>query len=303
VLGFWPTRSSCVQATASALLLGLRPRLPSAQSSSVSPRQPRPAGTPFLSDAVQAPLGPFCCGLRRRVFNIANLLLVAAIDVAGLAWPSHRHWPRAGGRLGLQLPRHPKANPLLLFGGVLLVVVAIVLDAAAYRKREPKPKPHHRGIVLSLVAGVLMGTFYPLVAAPYRYAGQPAPARMPLPLLRLRRASLHRAGKLLLMAKPLDGKPPVKGSATGPLRSLAPRGLLGGAVWCLGAVANFVAPEPISSARRLLFHRPGRHMVSACWGVLSGTVCWRAPLGQAVVALHVHFLCSGAVRRALAPLY
>jgi glucose uptake protein len=59
----------------------------------------------------------------------------------------------------------PAANPLLLFGGVALVAVAIVLDAAAYRKREATAKATTvRGIVISLVAGVLMGCFYPFVA-------------------------------------------------------------------------------------------------------------------------------------------
>jgi glucose uptake protein len=95
------------------------------------------AGTPFLSDALQTPLGPIlfaaCGGV---VFNIANLLLVAAIDVAGLAvaFPVGIGLALVVGSVSSYLV-NPKANPLLLFGGVLLVVVAIVLDAAAYRKR------------------------------------------------------------------------------------------------------------------------------------------------------------------------
>ena len=71
------------------------------------------------------------------VFNIANLLLVAAIDVAGLAvaFPVGIGLALIVG-CDFELHRQPEANPLLLFGGVALVTVAIVLDAAAYRKRE-----------------------------------------------------------------------------------------------------------------------------------------------------------------------
>ena len=59
----------------------------------------------------------------------------------------------------------PVGNPLLLFGGVALVVVAIVLDAAAYKKRESTARSATvRGIVISLACGVLMGCFYPFVA-------------------------------------------------------------------------------------------------------------------------------------------
>ena len=84
------------------------------------------------------------------VFNVANLLLVAAIDVAGLAvaFPVGIGLALVVGSVWSYLV-NPKANPLLLFGGVALVVVAIVLDAAAYRKRESEAKAATtRGIVL-----------------------------------------------------------------------------------------------------------------------------------------------------------
>src|SRR3954454_14531924 len=71
------------------------------------------------------------------VFNVANLLLVAAIDIAGLAvaFPIGIGLALVVGVL-LNYVFQPKGNPLLLFGGVFLVVLAIVLDAMAYRRRE-----------------------------------------------------------------------------------------------------------------------------------------------------------------------
>jgi len=100
------------------------------------------------------------------VFNVANLLLVAAIDIAGLAvaFPIGIGLALVVGVL-LNFVLQPKGNPFLLFGGVLLVVLAIVLDAMAYRRREVERKiVTNRGIWISIVCGILMGIFYPLVA-------------------------------------------------------------------------------------------------------------------------------------------
>ena len=99
------------------------------------------------------------------VFNVANLLLVAAIDIAGLAvaFPVGIGLALVVGVL-LNYFISPKGNPFLLFGGVLLVVVAIVLDALAYSRRETARKTLSvRGIQISLACGVLMGALLSLV--------------------------------------------------------------------------------------------------------------------------------------------
>ena len=69
------------------------------------------------------------------VFNIGNILLVAAIAIAGLAvaFPIGIGLALVIGA-ALNYVVTPKGNPLLLFGGIALVCVAIVLDALAYRK-------------------------------------------------------------------------------------------------------------------------------------------------------------------------
>ena len=113
-----------------------------------------------------------------------------------------------------------------------LVTVAIVLDAAAYRRRENRrsderlspgtpasdaPAATTRGIVLSLVAGLLMGTFYPLVAR--AMAGDPAHPQLPPPgpyaiafFFAIGVLLINIPANWLLMKKPLDGKPPVSGA-------------------------------------------------------------------------------------------
>ena len=175
------------------------------------------AGPPFLSDIVQTPLESMkMAALGGVIFNIANLLLVAAIDIAGLAvaFPVGIGLALVVGSIWSYLV-NPKANPILLFGGVALVAVAIVLDAAAYRARERRAKSTStRGIVLSLVAGVLMGSFYPLVAeAMHGQRGNPGPGPYAIALFFSVGVLLSTVpANLFLMWKPLDGKTRVHGS-------------------------------------------------------------------------------------------
>jgi glucose uptake protein len=269
------------------------------------------AGSSFL-DAVahtssNAILFSVCGGV---VFNVANLLLVAAIEVAGLAvaFPVGIGLALVIGAVSSYLIA-PAANPLLLFGGVALVTVAIVLDAAAYRKRESTAKATTtRGIVLSLVAGVLMGGWYPIATHDLGRGTAPGPYAIAF-FFAIGVVLSTIPANLLLMAKPLDGKPPVDGSGywRAPLGwHLA--GVFGGTIWCVGAVANFIASvahldKPIGPAVSYSIGQ-GATMVSALWGVF----IWREFAGapraarMLLVLMFVFFILGlGAI--ALAPLY
>jgi glucose uptake protein len=262
-----------------------------------------PSGMSFLDDVVQAPFASI-------LFAIANLLLVAAIDVAGLAvaFPVGIGLALIVGAVSSYLVR-PAGNPLLLFGGVALVTVAIIFDAGAYRKRAEKAKATTtRGIVLSLVAGVLMGTFYPLVAAALRGAPGVRPVGPYAVSLFFAIGVLLSTvpANLLLMAKPLDGKPRVDGSGywVAPFRwHLA--GLLGGAIWCTGAVANFVASGAHLVGPAVSYSiGQGATMVSACWGVFVWHEFAGAPPASKRLLLFMFiFFALGLVAVALAPLY
>jgi glucose uptake protein len=277
------------------------------------------SGTPFLEDLAQASAASILFAfLGGVIFNIANLLLVAAIDVAGLAvaFPVGIGLALIVGAVSSYLVR-PAGNPLLLFGGVALVTVAIILDAGAYRQRESKGKAKPsataravttRGLVLSLVAGVLMGTFYPLVAAALRGApGVPPVGPYAVAVFFAFGVLLSTVpANLLLMAKPLDGKPPVKGSGywAAPFRwHMA--GLLGGAIWSTGAVANFVASGANLVGPAVSYSiGQGATMVSACWGVFVWREFAGAPAAAKRLLLFMFiFFALGLVAVALAPLY
>ena len=275
-------------------------------------------GTLFWDAVLHTPAAAIAYALCGGViFNVANLLLVAAIDVAGLAvaFPVGIGLALIVGTISSYLV-HPAANPLLIFGGVALVTIAIILDAAAYRRRERTARAATtRGIVLSLVAGLLMGTFYPLVARAILIGiilpGALAPAG-PGPYSV---ALFFSIGVLLstvpanwlLMKKPLDGKPPVDGADYSRAKlGWHIAGILGGFIWCCGAVANFVASQSRVNVGPAVSYSIGQGatMVSALWGVFIWKEFAGAPRAAhlLLVLMFVFFLLGlGAV--ALAPLY
>ena len=269
------------------------------------------AGVSFLADLRQTGVGPMWDAIiGGAIFTVANLLLVAAIDVAGLAvaFPVGIGLALVIGAVSNYVIK-PVGNPLLLFGGVALVVVAIVLDAAAYRARESTAKTATvRGIVLNLASGVLMGCFYPFVARALNGdAAGYAPGPYAVTLYFMVGVMIATIpANLFLIKRPLDGSPPVDEAdyRRAPFRwHLA--GYLGGAIWATGGVANFLASGAHLVGPAVSYSiGQGATMVSACWGVF----VWREFAGaprKATIFLVLMFVCFliglGAV--ALAPLY
>jgi glucose uptake protein len=212
------------------------------------------------------------------VFNIANILLVAAIDIAGMAVA----FPIG---IGLALVIgvfttyrvDPSGNPTLLFTGVACVAAAIILDALAYRRLPSSgQKTTVKGIVLSILCGILMGQFFQFVAG-----------AMPQPLTAI--AEPEMAGRLtpytalvffalglflssfvfntLVMMKPFVGDPVpfgdyfTKGSAW-----LHAVGIIGGMIWGVGMSFAIIAGDKAGYAISYGLGQ-GATMVAALWGV------------------------------------
>ena len=262
------------------------------------------AGPAFLADVAQTPMNAILFAFAGGVvFNIANLLLVAAIDVAGLAvaFPVGIGLALVIGAVSSYL-FSPAANPLFLFGGVALVVFAIVLDAAAYRKREADAKATTtRGIVLSLVAGVLMGGWYPIATQGLGNAAHPGPGPYAIAFYFAIGVLLSTIpANLLLMAKPLDGKPPVSGSGywSAPLgwhiagRSVRRRHLVHRRPGQLRRLRR--ASSQAHRPRRQLHHRPGRNHGLGLLGRLRlARIRRRTARCKNPLVLHVRFLPAG----------
>lgn len=231
------------------------------------------------------------------VFNIANILLVAAIAIAGMSVA----FPVGIGLalvLGVLLNYRPgeSGNPALLFLGVGLVTLAIITSALAYRKRDAAAgsdadgaaQPIGKGLVLSVICGVLMSLFYYFVAnsmAAVQVDGQNLP--LTLANLKLEGAGLE-AGKLtpytanmlfalgvlvsnfvvmpILMKKPFVGEPVEKGAYfKGTFRNHF-WGWVGGIVWAIGMTLNVVAAGVASPAIAYGLGQ-GATLMSAIWGV------------------------------------
>src|SRR6202048_3872173 len=94
------------------------------------------AGRPFLADLQQASQSSILSALLGgAIFNGANILLVAAIDIAGMAvaFPVGIGLALLIGVIVNYLAA-PVGNVGLLSVGVALVTLAIILDAVAYRR-------------------------------------------------------------------------------------------------------------------------------------------------------------------------
>lgn len=266
------------------------------------------SGLAFFQDMRQADGHHLLLALAGGViFNAANLLLVAAIDIAGLAvaFPVGIGLALVVGAVSSYVLA-PSGNPLLLFGGVALVAVAIVLDALAYRLREAQRQSVSvRGVAISLVAGLLMGSFYPFVSR--SMTGQHALGPYAIALIfTLGVAACAIPANYLLMRKPLAGGGSVSMSGYWQARGAWHLwGILGGVIWSTGAVFNFVASRANVVGPAVSYSiGQGATMISAAWGIFIWREFAAAPARAKVMLawMFVFFLC-GLVAVALAPLY
>lgn len=264
------------------------------------------------------------------IFNLANMLLVAAIAVAGLsvAFPVGIGLALIIGVIWNYLIR-PQGNAILLFTGCALVVAAMVVDALAYRAmemlraeakakagqtRSTRKKVNLKGVFLSLASGVLMGSFYPLVvmAKSNEWGGTagenglgPYAIGVVFALGILFSTFVFN---LFFMNLPVEGEPVefvdyFKGS---PKQHLL--GLAGGVIWCAGTIANFVgssAPESVQVGPAIsLALGQGAAMVSTLWGLL----LWREFAGadariKAFIFIMLALFITGLAMISVAPLY
>src|SRR3954447_1222122 len=99
------------------------------------------------------------------IFNLANLLLVAAIDMAGLAvaLPVSIGIALVVGTM-LSYTLQPKGNLLFIAIGVACALIAVILDGKAFGSLPGGRTASKKSIVICVVSGVLMGLWNPFVA-------------------------------------------------------------------------------------------------------------------------------------------
>ena len=161
----------------------------------------------------------------------------------------------------------PKGNPLLLFGGVALVCVAIVLDALAYRQLTPDAKASKKGIILSLLGGFGMGLFYPFVAKGISGENHLGPYTVAC-VFGLGILASNIPANYIVMRRPVAGPPVSLADYFAGAARLHFWGILGGAFWAVGTLSNFVASYAamVGPATSYALGQ-GATMVGAIWGV------------------------------------
>ena len=231
-------------------------------------------GRSFLTDLAQ--VSPSTFGwiiLGGIIFNLANILLSASISQAGMsvAFP-------VGVGLALVLGviqnyiLQAKGNPVLLFLGVALVVVAIVVNGIASGRIQKDSSSGKKGIVLAIVAGVLMSFFYSFVAKGMDLDNFEHPAigkATPYTAFFIFSLGIFLSNFLwgtIAMKRPVEGKPVsyadyFKGS--GKLHWV---GILGGVVWGVGTVLSYIAAGKAGAAISYALGQ-GAPMIAALWGV------------------------------------
>ena len=235
------------------------------------------AGRGFLADLRQADAAALGSALLGGViFNLANILLVAAIAVAGMAvaFPVGIGLALVLGVLINYVGGDRSGNALVLFLGVALVAASIVLDAMAYRKLPGQRSGGTKGLVLSVLCGVLMSTFYFLVA---RSIGKFEPSSGTLEAGKMSAYTANAVfalGILLsnfvlntaIMIKPFAGTPvPLGDYFRGGLRDHL-WGVVGGCIWGVGMGLNIAAAAVASPAVSYGLGQ-GATLVAAIWGV------------------------------------
>lgn len=250
-----------------------------------------PGGRTFLEDLAQAETTSiFYSMLGGVIWNTGNLLLVAAIAVAGLAvgFPIGGGIAWLGGTiLGFIIELSTKgsstSNPFLLFSGMAVVLLAIYLTMRAYKRlAHHQKKTGLKGILLSVAAGLIIAPFYTVTM----YGMDPAFGLSGTGTLTPYTGTVFFAVGALLstliihpffMARPVSGEP-VKISTyfKGSFKSHF-WGILGGSIWMLGLVVSFMASGEGSTIAYALSN--AAPVVATLWGVLVWKEFKNAPKG------------------------
>ena len=223
-------------------------------------------------------LWPFAAGI---VFNLSNILLSAAIAVAGMsvAFPVGVGLALVGGTIFNYL-NAPGGKPLSLIVDVLaIIVVSIICNALAFKAKSAgssDASSTKKGLILAAVAGLLMMWFSPLVnkvidntfTAEAPMAGKMT-AYSAFFIFTLGLFLSNFIWNTIAMRKPVQGEPILDGAKRyfGGSAVTHLVGMLGGCIWGMGTLLSFVSAGAASPAIAYALGQ-GATLVSALWGIL-----------------------------------
>jgi len=231
-------------------------------------------GRNFTADIAQADgkniFNAFIGGV---VFNASNILLVAAMAIAGMAvaFPVGVGIALALGVI-INYIFVPKGNPVILFTGLALIVAAIIIDAIAYKKHSTSlRKVSGKGIMLSVGAGILMSLFYRFVASSMATDFvSPEPGKLtPYSAVFFFAIGVVVSNFLfnyILMKKPIEGEPLSFSDYKKGSMGVHLTGVLGGVIWNTGMSMSIIASGKAGFAISYGLGQ-GATLIAALWGV------------------------------------
>jgi len=228
------------------------------------------AGGPhaFLANVHSADaINLFYAALGGFIFNIANVLLIAGIEIVGLAiaFPISIGIALVEGVV-LSYALQPQGNSTLLTAGVLMALLAVILVGKAYGAlRTDGSVVSRRGVVVCVISGLLMGIFAPFVTRAMTRGATLTPYTTAV-FLTMGAFICCFFFNTILMRRPIVGTPVAAGDYFRAPTSYHALGLLGGAIWGLGTVFNFVAASLVGVAISYAIGQSSP-MVACLWGV------------------------------------
>jgi glucose uptake protein len=254
-------------------------------------------GRGFLADLQQADNASIQSALIGGViFNLANILLIAAISIAGMsvAFPVGIGIALIWGVIDNYL-KVPSGNPTLIFSGVILIAVGIVVNAMAYKKLTgSEQKVSSKGLLISIIAGILMAQFYGfVVSGMVKNFSVPEVGKLtPYTSIVIFSIGIVVSNFLfntIIMKKPVQGAPVTYADYfNGNFKSHL-TGILGGIIWCIGMSFSIIASDKAGPAISYGLGQ-GAVLVAAIWGVFIWKEFKAAPKGTSTL-LYIMFIC------------
>ena len=204
--------------------------------------------------------------LAGAIFNLANLLLVAGIDMVGLAiaFPVAIGIALVVGTI-LSYVVQPKGNLAMLFAGLVCAALAVALDGKAYAQLSSSKTFSQKGIAVCILSGVLMSMWAPFSTRAMAHGRALGPYSVVVFLTFGALLSCF-IWNVYFMRRPLVGEPvSFRGFFTAPASGHL-LGLLGGFIWGTGTVFSLVAANYTGVAISYAIGQSAP-MVAALWGV------------------------------------
>lgn len=219
------------------------------------------------------------------VFNLSNLLIVAAIDIAGIA---------VGISIGVGIAlvqgvvlnyiSDHSANPYLIFGGVALVVLGIILSYIANKRLPNQQNTSSKGVLIAILSGIVMGFFYRFVADSISFdfhhleAGKFSPYSAVF-IFSIGVFISNFLWNSYFMYKPIKGEKATYAdyfkNGTIKLHSI---GILGGLIWNIGMSFSLIASGTAGPTVSYGLGQ-GATMIAIAWGVFVWREFREAPKG------------------------